>query len=42
MLHLGCSLINRPLQSLRNMGPSADHCLTIYMPTWRHTNMQHE
>ena len=25
------------LQSLRNTGPTADHCLTINMPTRRHT-----
>ena len=39
MLHLGCSLINRLLQSHRSMGPSVDHYLIIYMPKWRHTDM---
>ena len=33
-VHLGCRLN----VAQRNMGPSADHCLTIYMPTRRHTD----
>ena len=35
-----CSLINNKgklLRSLRNTGPSADHCSTINMPKRRHT-----
>ena len=45
-VHLGCrlnvALINNKdklLRSLRNMGPSVDHCLITYMPIRRHTSM---
>ena len=45
-VHLGCRLnvaliIKRGklLRSLMNVGPSADHRLTINMPKRRHTNM---
>ena len=42
-VHLGCRLnvalgiLRKLLRSLRNTGPSVDHCLTINMPKRRHT-----